>query len=595
MPPRQLLPAEGEDVRQLIELMADKLGLPKISQVFVGADAQIVSQPGFLSVLRQRLPLTLGLASVASMEGREVLALVARGLAFYRGRLQGTLGWLTYGAMQRLELMQWAFENERSAVSPDNTPESLLKPFHRIFVASGYILLPILQRLEALHCRLTAGSAVLLQERADSVAAQVIGSDALADFARKWHRLVHADLLVTEVNREAQALGRSCINIPDAVRWMQENLDGDTSDAVDAAMAQARDPWDIQQAIDSECAAVLIERAFTAQIGSAVPLQPLFADFDSLAISVTAGRVEQGCEVVENRLLLSVSKELEASAEMLEGYFNRLPPPALMPLRRPSSAEMQAMDLQGTIDWLRSKLVELRDLRGRREDLQTRIFAMQLGAAMIRGKVRFNADDFYLKGPSLATAQERIATERAELEEAQQQLQQIYSVFYQRLCLALVTMPVEQRKRARNQLRHLAAYDSLAAHLERLAGYSHSLAMLAQHLSLELNERELLQKYMALSAREMDAIVAAVEASSLLQEQGLGAVLNLKVQRGAFKQLPHGRQEVLNAVQIMESHCKHVRAAILEHYQLQLAALLGPCLEREEQLQLNPLRLLKAG
>ncbi|AWF81056.1 hypothetical protein BTJ40_09655 [Microbulbifer sp. A4B17] len=593
--PRQLLPADGKQALQLIELMADKLGLPKISQVFVSADSQIVSQPSFFQVLQQRLPLTLGLASVASMEGREVLALVGRGLAVYRGRLLGTLGWLTYGAMQRLELMQWAFENERSAVSPNNTPGILVKPFHRMLVTGGYIFLPLLQRLEALHCRLTAGSAVFLQQGADSVAAQIIGSNALADFARKWHKLVHADLLVTEINREAQAMGRSCVNTPEAVRWVQENLDADTCDAVDAAMAQARDPWDIQQAIDSECVVELIERGFPGQIRSAVPLQSMFVDFAGLAIAVTAEVAGQDCEMVENRLLLSSSKESEESAEVLEEYFNRLVPLTMMPLRRPASTEMQAMDLQGTIDWLRSKLVELRDLRGRREDLQIRVFAMQLGAALIRGKVRITADDFCLQGSSLAAAQERIAVKRTELEESHKQLQQIYGVFYQRLCLALVTMPADQRQVARNQLRHLAAYDNLAPHLDRLAGYSHSFAMFSRHLSPELNERELVQKYMALSVREIDAIVAAVQGSELLKEQGLAAALDLKAQRESPKKLPQGHQEALDVLQVLESRCKQIRAAILEHYQIQLATLVRQCLEREKQLQLNPLRLLKVG
>ncbi|WP_444913531.1 hypothetical protein [Microbulbifer sp. TRSA007] len=593
--PRQLLPSEGKEALKLINSLVDKLGLPKISQVFVSADSHILSQPGFFQVFRQNLPLTVGLASVASLNGKEVLALVGRGLAFYRGRLLGALGWLTYGTVQRLELMQWAFENERSVVSPDNAPGALAAPFHRMLVTGGYILLPILQRLEALHCRLTAGSAVMLQERADGIAAQIIGSDALADFARKWHRLVHADLLVTEINREAQALGRSCANIPDAVRWMQENLDVDTCDVVEAAMTQARDPWDIQQAIDSECVAVLIEREFVGQVRSAIPLQSMFVDFAGLATAVTSEVAGKDCEMIENRLLLSSSKESEESAEVLDEYFNRLAPLALMPLRRPSSAEMQALDLQGTIDWLRSKLVELRDLRGRREDLQIRVFTMQLGAALIRGKIPFTAEDFCLKGASLAGAQEQIAVKRAELEESHKQLQQIYGVFYQRLCLSLVTMPTDQRQTARNQLRHLAAYDSLAPHLDRLAGYSHSLAIFAQHLSPELNERELLQKYTALSLREIDAIVAAVESSALLKEQGVAAAINLKAQEEPFRQLPQGRQEVLDSLQVMESRCKHIRAAILEHYHIQLAALLSQCLEREKQLQLKPLRLLKAG
>ncbi|MCO1334250.1 hypothetical protein MO867_07825 [Microbulbifer sp. OS29] len=593
--PRELLPSEGKGVRQLMDVWVDRLGLPKISQVFITADIGVLSQPQFSQVLRQQLPVSLGLASIASLEGKDVLALIARSLSFYQGRLLGAVSWLSYGVMQQLELMQWALENERSAVCPDNNPGGLQRPLHNALVICGHFLLPLIQRLEALHRRLSSGNAALLQERADTIAAQIVGRDTFADFTKTWHRLIHADLLVAEINREARALGQCCENTPAAVHWTLENLDEDACTALEVAMAQAGDPWDRQQAPDSDRIADLTGRAFASQIQGEIKLQPLFADFATLAYSETLRAAGTGCQMVENRSLLSSSHEAEASAGVLEAYFNRLPPLALMPLKRPAMEEMRALDLQRTIDWLRSKLVDLRDLRERKEGVQIQIFAMQQGAALIRAKVRMNPQDYCLKGGGLATAQESIALKRAALEEVQKQLQQIYSVFYQRVCLALVAMPANQRQSARNQLRHLAAYDSLGPHLDRLAGYSHMLAMFTQYLSPDLSERELIQKYMALSVRELEAAFAVAADSPLLKEQGLARVLELKAKPGSFQQLPQGRQEILTALQSMESRCKHIRSLILEHYQIQLSTLLQQCLIKEQQLQLNPLRLLKAG
>ncbi|GAB2898861.1 hypothetical protein ACCI51_08240 [Microbulbifer echini] len=584
---------ESKDVFALFKQLSSATGLPKIHTIIIRPDARVFSMPRFSEVMRQELPLHLGLASVASLDGRGTLALVARGLGIYQGKLNGLLAWLVLDGVRRLEQMQWALENERSVLSSTGEP-GLLKPLHQILVTCGHFLLPLIERLENLHRAVTRGSAQYLESRADLWAADLIGSAAFAEFAENWHRLVHADLVVAETSREAAAVGQCFENIPAAVAWTGENLDEETRKAIELAMGQASDPWDIFEAADLQRIEAVQQRSLSARMQREICLRTLFADFPRLARDISVISCAPDCQVVENRRLLCASREAEEAQQVLAVYFNRLPPLTLLPLRRPASPEMQAMGLQASIDWLRGKLIELRELREQRESRRTQMVTVQLGAALIRAKVRIQPQDYLLTSVNLATAQEVAAVKRSEFEEVEQQLQHIYAVFYQRLCLAVVAMPARERQQARTLLSHLAAYDVLASHLERLAGYSVSLTLFAHRLSQDLAERELVQKYLALSARELDATFATVESSELLKAQGLDSALCIKAKREPLQQLPQRHQEALAVVGTADARCKYASAVIMEHYQIQLSALLQCCLRREEQLELSPLRLLQA-
>ncbi|WP_444922330.1 hypothetical protein ACJJID_08485 [Microbulbifer sp. CnH-101-G] len=585
--------SESKDLWRLLEQLSNATKLPRVQALILSPDARVYCAPRFSEVMRQELPLNLGLASVTSLRGSETLALMARNLGLYQGKVNGLLAWLVLDGVRRLELMQWALENERSVLCSRGEPGPL-KLFHQMLITCGYFLLPLIERLENLHRALTRRSALYLESRADFWAADLIGSEAFTEFAGNWHRLVHADLMVAEIAREASAVGQCFENIPAAVAWTLENLDEETGKTIELSMSQASDPWDVFEAADLERIESVQQRNLNGRLQRALSLENLFVDFPTLARNISAEASAPDCQVVENRRLLSSSREAEEALEVMDVYFNRLPPLTLLPLRRPASQELQAMDLQSSIDWLRSKLIELRELREQRESARLLMVSIQLGAALIRAKVRIEPQDYSLNSASLAAAQEAAAIKRSELEEIERQLQHIYSVFYQRLCLAVVAMPARERQQARSLLSQLAAYEALATHIERLAGYSTSLAIFAGRLSPDLAERELVQKYLALSARELDATFATVESSELLKAQGLDSALCVKAKREPLQQLPQRHQEALAVVHTMESRCKYAISIILERYQIQLAALLQHCLERERQLDVNPLRLLQA-
>ncbi|MDP5208923.1 hypothetical protein [Microbulbifer sp. 2205BS26-8] len=586
---RALSRSEGRELLRLLELLSTSLGLPKVQRVWIGPDARVFSGPSFSQVVSQVLPLHLGLAGVVALPGREALALVARALGLYCGRVNGFLAWLVLGGGSRLESMQWALENERSAVCNSGRPSGLQKPVHRLLVICGHFLLPLIERLDNLHRALTSRAARYLEARADLYAAGVIGSEAFAKFAQRWHRLVHADLLVAEINRDALLLGQCLENIPAAVQWTLEKLDRETCKAIELAMAQTSDPWDSGQAADDTRISAISQQRLPAQITRAFSLRDFFCDLDGLARAVSLASAGPDCQVVPNRQLLSSNSGVQEAVDVLNVYFNRLPPHTLLPLERPAAEQVKGMDLQATIDWLRGKLIELRGLRKQRQGLLGCLVAMQLGAALIRAKVQISPQNYSLESTSLTAAQEMAAVKRSELEETERQLQKVYAIFYQRLCLAIALMPSKAQQSAQSHLRQLSAYEPLAPHLEQLASYSKSLALLARHLTPEMVERELVKKYLALSARTLNALQVIVGSSETLKAQDLHSILDIK----AKSDLPRHHREMRAALQAMESRCRYANSVIMQGYRVQLGTLLVPCLEQEQQLGVKPLRLLR--
>ncbi len=585
--------AEAQGLYLLLEVLAEKTGLPKADRISVTAGVAVTVEPTLADVRRQQLPLTLGLGAVRSLSGNEMLALVARALGIYRGGPGGTTAWLVLDTARRLQLMQWALENDRNIFAPGGEPGTL-KPLHVLFANCGRAVLPLVDRLYELHRAITASVARRLERQGDAWAAQILGSDGFVGFAEKWHQLVHAELVVAEINREASIAGQRLRDYPDAVHWTRCNLDEETRSNIELAMAQASDSWDSTQAADNERIAWAEACGLQPLIQKGFSIQKLFDRLDALTAAVSVSVAAEGARAVENRQLLCASKEAEQALQLLGEYFNQLPPRRFLPLELPAGEEMQSMDLQAAIDWLRSKLVELRELEQRCDDLLARGAAMQLGAGLIRIQAKIEPQEFFLGGATPAAAEESIRDNRARREEMQQQLLQIFRVFYLRIRSALEGMPAAERQAAQQQLEELEAYAALAPRLEKLDNYADILGLMIDRQSLDAGQRELVQKYFSLAAQELEDVFSSIEASTALRKLRLGEALRERVGRSPLPKLPQQRQGVVEALQAMELKCKSASAAIGEHYRIQLARLLEPCLKQERVLEVRPLRLVKS-
>ncbi|WP_295799238.1 hypothetical protein [uncultured Microbulbifer sp.] len=584
--------ADAPGLFLLLEILKGKLDgvVPTAVQANPGADTLARSE-GFVAHWRGEVTLSLGLSAAATLNGGDNLALIARALSFHQTRLIRVASWLQLVPQQRLQAMQEALESESTVVSAGGEAKGPARALHKLLAMSGLALVPVIERLHGLHRGLSKGLGTLLERRADGIAASVLGSDACAGFAARWHQLVHADLVTSEINREAQLMGKRLSDYPAAVGWLYRNLDSETRSSIELAMDEDSDVWNPAEPANHSRVAEMEERQLPSMLArSDFSLAKLFAEFRELSSRVSRLGVDEHCRAVDNHLLMTANKEVEQAQGVLAEYFNRVMPRELLALKVPAHEELQQMDLQQTVDWLRSRLVDLREQEQRHATLQLAASRIQLGAALLRSNCKVDPGKYHLSGVTPAAADESRRDNRERLKECQQQRHRIWQMFYQRILKALETLDVSEHSRSQELLSQLAAFDRLREPLASLEQYGDLVSEAIEQMAEEKIPEQLLQKYTALILKQIDQLLALVEDHG----EAMGAALAQRVavfsESRSFLDGQQARDE-RGRLQAVELRCKHVCALVVECYQQVLAELLELCLAEERRRNIRPLRL----
>nr|WP_010130872.1 hypothetical protein [Microbulbifer agarilyticus] len=599
----RLLKKEAPGLFLLLDVVEDTCGLgiaskqkgpQNLSSAVVGTQVVVTSgsQVKVIKAGQGQFQLSLGLAAIASLQGGDVLGLITRALSYYRDRWSRLATELSVGTAQRLQNMQDAFEQERSIFGRDESVITPLRPLHRVLALCGHALIPVVERLQSMHARLSGRLGRHLEAQADRTVAHLLGSDGFQGFAERWNYLVHSDLICSEINREAQLIGKKLADVPGAVRWMYSNLSNEDKTGIDAAMGQETEFWPTDEPAGHQRIAAVEAQDYPPQLQRVdFSLQKLFDDFAELCGRVSRADGDESCRPVENRLLLESDKESEAAQQVLLEYFNRVIPRDFLHLELPKNNELAELDLQASIDWLRSRLLDLQELEQRRAQLQLSGARIQVGAALVRANLRVDPRSYDLSGTTPSAADESIRDNRVRLGECQQQRHSIHSLFYQRITHTIVAMEAGTRTSAEAAVSRLRAFDALAEPLTVLGRYGDVVCELIERLPNQELPQALLQKYPQIvgeQVRKLNQLVASTGVvMSAPQQQKLSAC-----GEGVIALSVNGRKdELASGLQALELRCKTVCGVVQEAYQLELARLLKLCLEEEKRLKVKPLRL----
>ncbi|WP_299592385.1 hypothetical protein [uncultured Microbulbifer sp.] len=540
-----------------------------------------------------QLTLSLGLGAIAGLNGGEVLALAARAMSYHQGPLVRIAMYCSLVTAQKLQAMQDALESEKTLLNTAGEPAALLKPFHKVLAACGLVLVPVIERLQGLHRATSGALARRLEKRADAVAAQMIGSDVFASFSERWNHLVHAGLVCGEINREAQLTGRCLRDFPRAVLWLYQNLDEVTRNSIELSMGEDTDCWSQTEPAGHERIAEVEDRQIPALLQRQdFSVQKLFADFDELCVSVSRQGADETCRAVENQQLLTASKEVEAAQRVLSEYFNRAIPRDFLSLRGPENAELAGLGLQETIDWLRTRLIELQEQEQRLAQLQLRGARIQLGAALVRANVRVDPRSYDLSGTTPSAAEASRKDNRARVQECMQQRQQLHKMFFQRVKGAMATMPSADRGAASGTLEQLKGFEGLRESVGSLNGCGDLVSEMIERIPSADVPVALVQKYAQLAVQQIRQVYQlAVKQPGLLPQALLEKLEACGA--GAGEIPPSSRSgDLVGALQGLELRCKNASAVVFEGYQNHLARLLGLCLAEEARRKVKPLRLV---
>ncbi|MCQ3829724.1 hypothetical protein HXX02_09715 [Microbulbifer elongatus] len=536
--------------------------------------------------------LSLGLGAVSTLEGGDVVALMARAMSPYQNHWYRAAQSLAIGTSERLQRAQDALERQATIIGADDTVPIVLKPLHKLLVICGRPLAPLFDRLQAAHRHMSGPLARRLEAHADLAAGQLVGSDGFHHFAERWNRLVHADLVCGEINREAQLLGKRLMNVPLAVRWLYNNTSAQTLKGIDAAMAEETDCWAQEEPAGHLRIGAVEEHQLPPGLQRQdFSLQKLFIDFTELATRVSRVGGDDSCRPVENRLLLETDKNAEAAQQVLTRYFNRAIPRDFVHLQLPRNEELRTLDLQSCIDWLRGRLVDLQELEQRIAQLQRKGARIQIGAALVRANVRVDPRLYDLNGTTPAATDESRQDNRVRLSECLQQRQQLHSMFYLRVERAMATMVAADRKAAQTALARLRKFDALNEPLTTLNRYSDVVCELIERAPTQELPTALLQKYPQLIAQQIRQLEDTARTRQVpLTPAQLEKLQSCATGETAISGAARG-DDVSGALQALELRGKSASGVVMEAYQAELAQLLALCLAEEERLKVKPLRL----
>ncbi|MBN8431378.1 hypothetical protein JF535_11000 [Microbulbifer salipaludis] len=558
-------------------------------QLTPGAEVTVIT-----SATGQRT-LSLGLGAIACLQGGDLLALVARAMSYHQGPLVRAAVYCSIGSGQKLQSLQDALEGQNTLLNTAGEPAAPLKPVHKLLAACGLAAVPLIERVQSLHRVASGALARRLEARADAVAAQITGSDAFASFAERWNQLVHADLVSGEINREAMLTGRRLLDVPHAVQWLFRSLDEDTRNSIEMAMGEDTDYWSLNEPAGHTRIAAVEEWQISSVLQrSDFSLQKLFVAFDALCVQSSRLGMDERCRAVENSQLLTASKEVEAAQQVLSEYFNRAIPADFLPLHGPSIAELSEMALQETIDWLRSRLIDLQELEQRLAQLQLRGARIQLGAALVRANVRVDPRSYDLCGSTPSAAEESRKDNRARIEECRQQRTQIHSLFFQRIQRAMAAMPAADRSVVGEALQQLKQFETLREPLASLSSSGDLLGELIEQIPTTEFPEALVQKYTQLAVQQIRQVHQRLAEQSGLVPQAL--LDKLEAYGAGETGIPVSQRgnDLAGAVQGMELRCKSAAAVVVEAYHTVLANVLGLCLKEEGRQKVKPLRLVGA-
>lgn len=590
--PAEQRPLHRKDAPQLfllLEALSERVGLPMVEKVRVTRGAEVIAGAGLSGAWRQRLVLTLGFSAVRAYSGAELLGLLSRALGFYAGRGWALITWMVLGSAGRLQAMQVAFEDGR--VFPVSESASALQGINRVLGYGARPLAPLIDRLLALHQRLGNQAARLLQRRADRWCAAMLGSEGFAPFSDKWQQVVHSALIAAEANREAAIVDQRLEDFPTAVVWLREHLDDETRGNLELAMTHTSDPWDPAAPADIDRIGEVESSAIAPMLRGNFSSEKLFPDLSEISREVS-GLGDVGSASVGHLQLLAASREAEESLVVLQEYFNRVVPARIMPLEIPQSDELAGMDLQGCIDWLRGKLVELREYQGRLSELENRGALMQLGRLLLKAQVPVEAGDYQLCGATVSAADESVSDNRARRNDLEQQIRGIHALFALRIERARQQMSTREAEAVSQRLEMVRELGSLAPRLASMEMQTKILDLVLERLDSKREMRVVIERLADLVRGEWQALQTEIRRGRHMSAGDLTARLEKRVGHVGHAAFPEDRAGQEALLRQLQAQLKAASAVTLEYYRVQLAGILSPCLAVERSNKVRPLRLV---
>lgn len=435
----------------LVELMCRRIGVPVPTSIQIDnrVNASAGSANGLLGLLRGQLILTVGLPLVAGINARQLVGILAHEF----GHFAQPSAMVAYYLIATIN--GWFADR---AYNDDPWDRRLLSwKGHAGYFGALYLVVKfaqsgihltrlLLNRLFLINLRVTRYMSRQMEYDADRYEAYVAGSDNFKSSALHLRALSYADHLVAEINQQAWDQNKLLSDIPLAVAWQSRQFNSEALCHLEEGMAkEGTNIWDSHPA-DYDRVTHAEALQFSAVFKDSFEARQFFPKLEKLSKAITLHEYRldgvQAPEsfVVDNAEVIAINKTLAESDRSLESYFNGAFTHRLMHFELPRDEDLQAMDLQSTIDWLRPRLLDYADKQKDLLSIHNRHREMALGECYLHAGVHIEPGKFYLTNSDLQQAGKTKLAEQATQAECQVYLDQVDAMFYQRIRLAVLSM-----------------------------------------------------------------------------------------------------------------------------------------------------------
>ena len=588
-------------VFDLVEIMCQRMGVPIPAGIYVDnqVNASAGSAGGLLALLKGRVILTIGLPLVSGMNARQLAGVLAHEF----GHFAQPSAMFAYYLIKTVNawFADRAFQDDpwdqRLEKWEDNTNNIGFAFVAIKFTQFGIQLTRfILKALFLFNLRITNYMSRQMEYDADRYEALVAGSDQFRANSLHLRILSYAEHVVEQINQQAWNQNKLIKNIPDAIAVQSMEFDKNIKQDIASGMSEeTTDTWASHPA-DNDRAIHAENFDYPGLFQAEFAATKFFLNFSSLCNQITLyDYQEAGIEnsqqlVVDNKHVLDIKEAQDEAEKTLSRYFNNSFSSRLMYLEKTTNSTLSRLDLQASINWLRSQLVEYNNTQKTHETIQKRFNRMSLGQIYLEKGIKVNPADFYLNGSSPQQITQVKTNEQTKANQCKMQLDQVDNMFFQRILLAIKSMKKENQQLSIRLLKTLQIISRLTDYRNRLAHHVYLLS------SLLNNKDELLSQVQ--TAINQNFKFCATELKAILQSTSKIPDLIEPVKKSSAKdfiilwtgKLPDDLNRLTPVAMILS--CNKALDAINYQYSWLFGELVTLCENQEKSLGVQPIKLL---
>lgn len=581
----------------LLQALCGYLGAPYPHKIYVDQypGVSVLLQNNLTGVMRRHYSLVIGMPLFAVLNARQLAAVLTEALGVCHNRLLLLAQQLFLAVNEAL--YQRAYLRDSWDKRLEEFSRARVFPLALVGRSLIFCTIPVRYFIRLLHLFAKLSSSPFLRiikQDAVELQCRVIGYQAYKHLLLETNKLILAWDKVNALNTALRERNRLLENIPVAVaayiKHHETSLNQQVRDRGDPRLQTELSPGALS----------LISRSSKGIFLHQNPAKEFISHFEELSCYVTeqhylsAGLCESAIQLLAVEQVPALAPGRKASEHTLDIFFNGLyNGRRFLMLDKEYSREIALLTHQKLVDHLRWKSLDFKHALDMYEDRLIKLRRMDLGKEYLKAGIRFNLAAYHLKKQTFSSAVREIALMESKLEENNQTLAAMDSVFKRRFELCYRVMNNADKQKFKSLLSILSViqlHDIPLIQLERNVGTLNAL-LEERDKSLRARMNPAIEHYRLLCSKLMNLMLVRSDnvflPSTWSDSGSLGAFLRTRL-----------GDDVEDMQHMDDRQCAGYGGLLVRlirnKYSQLLAMLAELCIQQEKNQGIKPLRLVSS-